>query len=271
MSTLKRTVMAAIATAALVVASVLLLDSHAGHSSPRPHRPQEAPSTAALTPQQTLIARAQDGFLGGYLPYLDGAGTARRLPVASITAREQAARGGQIPAAFRDGPLRVTHVSGTNTGYSAQRTITASNRSESYLVTLQLLVTPHGWQVAQVATPDLAMDDLTRPVLGPNVPAAGRLASRRFAIDYATYRDTTSAAAPAPMTATAQTELENGQDPLASATRSREQPRLRGLRFGPLEGTEFSVTATVHAGGQHQRFTVLMVKQAGQWECDAFL
>ena len=73
------------------------------------------------------------------------------------------------------------------------------------------------------------------------------------------------------MTATAQTELENGQDPLASATRSREQPRLRGLRFGPLQSTEFSVTATVQAGGQRQRFTVLMVEHAGRWECDAFL
>jgi hypothetical protein len=263
--------MGVIASAAVVVAVVLVLHGHAGGSASAPERPHGSTSTVRATPQQAAINRTQDTFLTLYLAYLDGMGTVRELPFSSITAREQVARGGRIPPAFRDGSLRVSRVSGTNTAYSAQATITASNRSESYVVTLQLLLTPQGWRVAQVATPDLAMDDNTQPVLGPIVPAAGRLASSRFAVAYATYRDTTSAAPPAPMTATAQAELQDGQDPLAGATRSTGQPRLRALRFGPLQSTEFSVTATVHAGGQQQRFTVLMVKQAGRWECDAFL
>jgi hypothetical protein len=268
---LRPTVIAVIASAAVVVAVILVLHGHAGRSASAPERPHRSTSPVRATPQQAAISRTQDAFLTRYLAYLDGAGTVRELPFSSITAREQVVRGGRIPPAFRDGSLRVSRVSGANTGYSAQATITASNRSESYVVTVQLLLTPRGWRVAQVATPDLAMDDNTRPVLGPSVPATAQRASGRFAVAYAAYRDTTSAAAPAPMTGTAQAELQDGQDPLAGTTRSTRQPRLRALRFGPLQGTEFSVTATVNAGGQQQRFTVLMVNHAGRWECDAFL
>lgn len=271
MSALRRTVIGVIASAAVVVAVILVLHGHAGTSASAPERPHGSTSTVRATPQQAAINRTQDTFVTRYLAYLDGMGTVRELPFSSITAREQVARGGRIPAPFRDGALRVSRASGANTAYSAQATITASNRSETYVLTVQLLLTQHGWQVAQVATPDLAIDDRTRPVLGPIVPAAGRLASGRFAVAYATYRDTTSVAPPAPMTATAQAELQDGQDPLAGATRSTGQPRLRALRFGPLQSTEFSVTATVQAGGQRQRFTVLMVEHAGRWECDAFL
>jgi hypothetical protein len=271
MTTLRRTVGVVIATAVVVVGIVLLLHGHTGSATPAPRRSRPGTSTVAVTPQQAAITRAQDAFVDRYLAYLDGTGTVTALPFASITAREQAGRGGRIPAAFRDGALRVTRASGENTDYSAQATITAANRSESYVLTVQLLLTQHGWQVAQVSTPDLAMDDDIRPVLGPAVPTGGRLASRLFALGYTAYRTGRSVAIPVRLTATAQSELEEEQDPLAGVARSEAQPRLLGLRFGPLERNEFAVTATVRAGGQRRQFTVLMVKHAGRWECDAFL
>jgi hypothetical protein len=263
-------VIAVIAGAAVAVSVILLLHGHAGSSVSAPERPHGSTSTVRATPQQAAISRAQDTFVTRYLAYLDGTGTVRELPFSSITAREQVARGGRIPPPFRDGPLRVSRVSGANTAYSAQATVTASNRSESYVMTVQLLLTQHGWKVAQVATPDLAIDDRTRPVRGPAVPAAGRRAGRAFAIAYAAFRTTRMASALAGMTATARAELQAGQDPLAGATRSTGQPRLVALRFGPLQSTEFSATATVQAG-RRQQFTVLMVNHAGRWECDAFL
>jgi hypothetical protein len=270
MSTLRRSILGVVAGAAVVVAIVLLLGGHHSASSESAPGSMRPPSTRSVSPVQAAIARAQQAFVAGYLAYLDGAGGPGRLPFASITAREQAAQGGRIPAAFRDGALRVVRVSGARTDYSAQATVTAVNRSESYVLSVQLLLTQDGWRVAQLTPPDLAMDDQTRPVLGPTIPAAGRLATRVFAIAYAAYR-TATAPIPAGMTATARQELADGQDPLAAARRVGVRPRLLGVRFGPPEGSEVAATATVQSGRGRTQFTVLMVNRSGRWECDAFL
>lgn len=270
MSQLRRTMIGVVAGAAVAIAIVLLLGGHHASSSETVPGASPSPSTRSVTPVQAAIGRVQQVFVAGYLAYLDGVGSDRALPFASITAREQAAQGGRIPPAFRDGPLRVMRVNGAATDYSAQATITAANRSESYVLTVQLLLTQHGWRVAQLTTPDLAMDDSTRPVVGSPVPAAGQLASRTFAVAYAAYR-TGRAPLPAGMTATARQELADGQDPLAAAGRTSGRPRLLGVRFGPLEGSEVAATATVQSGRGREHFTVLMVNRSGRWECDAFL
>ena len=79
-----------------------------------------------LTAAQVLA-----GFATSYLAYLDG-GPVSGLRYASITAAAQAADGGRIPQAFRDGSLRITSTGEEgSTGWSAQATVVAGNRSES--------------------------------------------------------------------------------------------------------------------------------------------
>lgn len=270
MSTLRRTMLGVVAGAAVVVAIMLLLGArHAGSNVTAPGESTSLPARS-VTALEASIARVQQAFVAGYLAYLDGAGAAGGLPFASITASGQAAEGGRIPEAFRDGALRVVGVSGSRTDYSAQATVTAANRSESYVLAVQLLLTQHGWRVAQLTAPDLAMDDQTRPISGPAIPSAGRRATRVFAIAYAAYR-TAAGVIPAGMTATARQELSDGQDPLAATGRGSGRPRLLGVRFGPLEGSEVAATAMVQSARGRERFTVLMVNRFGRWECDAFL
>lgn len=282
MSTLRRTLSGVLAGAAVAVALVLIAGGSAG-SVPRSAAPHAALSTGATaapasltagggSPRQRLtVAQVERAFVRCYAAYLDGSGSLRALPYASVTAREQARAGGLIPPAFRDGPLRVKSARGQGTAYSAQATVTVANRSESYVLALQLLRTQLGWQVAQLQSPDLSIDDHTRPVSGPAIPPAAQRASAAFAIAYTAFRSQTRARPPAQMTATARSELSQGQDPLAASGRHSGQPRVVALRYGPLQGTEFAVTATVRTGGALRQFTVLMVKQPAGWECDAFL
>lgn len=278
MSTLRRSVAAVLGGVAVAIAAVLI-----AHGATRPAASGRAQPAARPVPgigtasvgagsrQRLTVAQVQSGFVRSYAAYLDGAGPVTDLRYASVTAREQARAGGRVPSAFRDGALQVRSVRGEATGYSAQVTVTLTNRSESYVMAVQLLRTQLGWQVAQVQTPDLSIDNHTRPVSGPAIPYAGRLASARFALAYTAYRSHASLRPPAAMTATARDELAQRQDPLAATARLSGQPHVVALRYGPLQGTEFAVTATVHAGVVQRQFTVLMVKQAAGWECDAFL
>jgi hypothetical protein len=192
------------------------------------------------------------------------------LRYASVTARAQARAGGRIPLAFRDGALRLRLVSSAATGYSAQVTVSLANRSESYPTTVQLLLTQFGWQVAQVQIPDLDIDDPSEPVAGPPIPAAGQVASRRFTLAYVAYR-ADHGPLPAGMTATARRELQDGQDDLFGLSARHRTITLQSVRYGPLEGSEFAVTATVRIAGRATELSFLMLDVAHRWECDAFL
>jgi hypothetical protein len=280
MTTPRRTLTGVTVGAAVAVAAVLIARG-TGAPVSRPARPHAAPAgggrqagftgVGGRARQQLTVAQVESGFVRSYAAYLDGGGAVSRLRYASVTAREQAHAGGQIPSAFRDGRLHVLSARGEGTGYSAQATVTVANRSESYVLAVALLRTQFGWQVAQVQTPDLSVDDHTRPVSGPPIPHAAQLASARFALAYTAYRSPARLRPPAGMTATARDELAQRQDPLATTARPSGQPHVVALRYGPLEGTEFAVTATVRAGVVQRQFTVLMVKARAGWECDAFL
>jgi hypothetical protein len=213
----------------------------------------------------------QRAFVDSYLAYLSGSLPASRLRYASITARDQAASGGRIPASFRDGPLEVRAVTGQgSTMYSAQATVDAVNRSQSYPFTVSLLREPDGWQVAQLGPPDLSIDQHTRPVIGVRIPRAGQLAAARFALAYADYR---AAVAPrlAGITSTAAAQLADQEDSLVQDRLPRARARLLALSYGPLEQDRFAVSATVAVAGRRVRFTVLMFDSRRGWECDAFL
>jgi hypothetical protein len=280
MSTLRRSLAGVLAGAAVALAAVLIArgsgTSLARHAPPPPVAGAVAgtPSSTAMggsARQRLTVAQVESRFMGSYAAYLDGRGSVSALGYASVTAREQARAGGSIPPAFRDGPLRVLSARGRGTAYSAQATVTLANRSESYVLAVGLLRTQLGWQVAQVQPPDLTIDDRTRPVSGPPIPHAGQLASARFALAYTAFRSHASRRPPAGMTAAAREELSERQDPLAGSGRASGPPRVVALRYGPLEGTEFAVTATVRVDGADRQFSLLMVKQPAGWECDAFL
>ncbi len=278
MSTLRRTLAGALVGAAVAIAAVLIARGTTHRPALKRTRSAAAPvaitglvSVGGSLRQRLTVAEVQSGFVRSYAAYLDGAGQVSGLRYASVTAREQVRAGGRVPPAFRDGRLRVRGVQGEGTRSSAQVTVTLANRSESYLMAVQLLRTQFGWQVAQVQTPDLSIDDTTRPVPGPPIPHAAQLASAHFALAYTAYRDQASRRLPAAITATARDELAQRQDPLAGERRVSGSPRVVSLRYGPLEGSEFAVTATVRTASVTRWFTVLMVRTPAGWECDAFL
>jgi hypothetical protein len=241
-------------------------------SAARLARAPSSPAAAGASPRQRMSAAdVQRAFVRSYLSYLSGSLPASRLPYASITAHDQAATGGRIPASFRDGPLEVRAIAGEgSTLYSAQATIDAGNRAESYPFTVALLREHNEWQVAQVQPPDLSVDQHTRPVGSLEIPRAGQLAAKDFAVRYVDYR-----AAVKPglvgMTSTAEGELRDGEDSLAPMRLPRARARLLALSYGPLEQDRFAVTATVGLRGRRVRFTVLMFDSGRGWECDAFL
>jgi hypothetical protein len=241
-------------------------------SAPILARAPSSPAAAGGSPRQRLSpGQAQRAFVGSYLAYLSGSLPASRLRYASITARDQAASGGRIPASFRDGPLKVRAITGQgSTLYSAQATVDAVNRSQSYPFTVSLLREPNGWQVAQLQPPDLSIDQHTRPVIGVRIPRAGQLAAARFAVAYADYR-AAAASRPAAITSTAAAQLGDQEDPLVQTRLPRARARLLALSYGPLEQDRFAVSATVAVAGRQVRFTVLMFDSRRGWECDAFL
>jgi hypothetical protein len=241
-------------------------------SAARLARAPSSPAAAGASPRQRMSAAdVQRAFVRSYLSYLSGSLPASRLRYASITARDQASAGGRIPASFRDGPLQVRAVAGEgSTLYSAQATIDAGNRAESYPFTVALLREASGWQVAQVQPPDLGVDQNTRPVIGVEIPRAGQLAAADFALRYADYRAGVKPGLVA-MTGTAEGELRDGEDSLAPMRLPRARARLLALSYGPLEQDRFAVTATVRLRGRRVRFTFLMFDSGRGWECDAFL
>lgn len=189
---------------------------------------------------------------------------------ASITARAQAVQGGRVPVAFRDGTLRSKTTATSATDFSAVVQVAFADRSESYPATVQLLHTPNGWQVAQVQTPDLSVDEGTKPLTGPPIPLAGETAARTFALAYTRYRAGDSRV-PAGMTTAAATALRDDQDGLFGITAGHRRVAVTGVAFGPLQGNEFAATATVRFDGRTLRMSFLMLEVAGRWECDAFL
>ncbi len=226
---------------------------------------------AGGTARHRLSATAVlDGFATSYLAYLDG-GRGSVLRYASITASSQATAGGQIPPAFRDGPLRITDASEQgSTGWSQQATVLASNRSESYPFTVQMLYEQDGWQIAQLVPVDLSIDDHTEPPVAVVLPAAGSSAARRFAVAYVNYRAGVTRSLPA-ISSAARQEIAQGTDSLARTRIPRERGVLVSISDGPPTGGEFAATATVTVPGQRETFSFLMVRSGGGWVCGAFL
>ena len=273
-----RTALFGVLLAAVACAGLL-----AGHRLSASHAVLSTPTRATTTsttvstgigavggsPRERLsLSEVLRGFVVSYASYLDGSLPAGRLRYASVTVREQASSGGRIPVAFRDGPLRIASIRSAGTAYSAQVSVVLANRSESYPFSVQLLG-ELGWRVAQIVPPDLSIDQQTTPLAGPAIPRAGQAAAGRFAVGYVRYR--AAGGRLAGMTAAAAGELSAGQDPLAGRPLPAGVVRLAGLRYGPLERDEFSVTATVTTAGRAVRFTFLMAHTPAGWECEAFL
>ena len=268
----------------LVVAAFAGLLVGESGGGPRGHGP--SPPAAASTPRRTTatstttstgtssvggslsVSEVLRRFVVSYASYLDGLLPVGRLRYASVTAREQASSGGRIPEALRDGGLRVASIRSTGTAYSAQVSVVLANRSESYPFSVQLLG-ELGWRVAQIVPPDLTIDQHTKPVAGPPIPHTGQAAADRFATGYVRYR--AGRGRLACVTCAAVREASGGQDPLGGRTVPAGVVRLLRVRFGPLEGDEFAVTATVVVGGWAVRFSFLMLHTGRGWVCEAFL
>ena len=230
--------------------------------------------SSSRTPPQTPpsgLTRAERAFLSSYAAYLDGRPDAR-LRFASITARSQARAEGPIPEAFRDGLLRLDHLSAHWSLYSAQVSVVLANREERYPFAIQLLDEPRGWQVSQLQAPDLSMDRGPTPVVAPKLPAAAARAVRRFALSYARYRAGLSGS-PTGLAPQARAALESDSDSLAGIRLGHLAPRIESLTYGPLSDGEFSATATVTFASGSESFSLLMEDQTqtGAWLCAAFL
>ena len=195
------------------------------------------------------------------------------LRYASITAASQVADGGRIPAAFRDGPLRITSSGEEgSTGFSAQATVVVSNRSQSYPFTVQMLYEQNGWQIAQVVPVDLSTDDHIQPPVGVVIPAAGTSAARRFAVAYVNYRAGVTRNASGDRERRRQA-IAQGTDSLAQTQMPRDRAALESISYGPPSSppSEFAATATVRVAGERETFSFLMVRTRGGWVCGAFL
>jgi hypothetical protein len=278
----RRLALALGAVGALLVIAVLATATLAG-SNPRasvlaargpitvPTPPPPGPVAAGGTARHRLTAtQVLNGFAASYLAYLDG-GPVSGLRYASITAAGQVADDGRIPAAFRDGSLRITSSGEQgSTGFSAQATVVAGNRSQSYPFTVQLLYEQAGWQIAQVVPVDLGTDDHVQPPAGAIIPAAGASAARRFAVAYVNYRAGVSATPPAMGSAAGQA-IAQDTDSLAQTPMPRGRVVLALISYGPPSRREFAATATVRVAGRRETFSFLMVKTPHGWVCGAFL
>ena len=209
-------------------------------------------------------------FAAAYTAYLDARGGSSRLSYASVSSREEAAAGGQISPAERDGRLRlVSFAVQGQTAYSAQALAAASDRSRSYPFTLRATLAAGRWTVTQITPPDLTVDDHTTAPAATSVPNAARVAARAFALAYANYTEDARRAPPRAL-AVAINEIDAGGDPLAGAPPTHQPGTLRSLRYGPLQAQRFAATATVATGGRLLRFTFLMLHTRKGWEADGF-
>jgi hypothetical protein len=268
-----------VACALFVVAVLATVKLASGH--PRASRvPKREPITVPTPPptggvggtarHRLSATEVLDGFATSYLSYLDG-GPVSRLRYASITAASQVADGGRIPGAFRDGPLRITSSGEQgSTGFSAQATVVASDRSESYPFTAQMLYERRGWQIAQVVPVDLSTDHHIQPSVGVVVPAAGATAARRFAVAYVNYRAGATRTPPHLGGAAARSIVQD-TDSLAQTQLPRGPAGLASIHFGPPSGREFAATATVAVLGRRETFSFLMMQTQHGWVCGAFL
>jgi hypothetical protein len=235
-----------------------------------PTKPPAGRVAAGGARHRLSATQVLNGFAASYLTYLDG-GPVSELRYASITAASQVADGGRIPGAFRDGPLRIMSAGEEgSTGWSAQATVVASNRSESYPFTVQMLYEQNGWQIAQIVPVDLSTDDHVRPSVGVIIPAAGASAARRFAVAYVNYRAGVTATPP-PMGSAADRAIAQDIDSLAQTRMPRGRAELASISYGPPSTGEFAATAMVRLAGQRETFSFLMVHTQHGWVCGAFL
>lgn len=249
------------------------------------HRPQSEQSTGAVMTVATHpIAQPVRSPLGnrplltairkfalGYGSYLNGGAASALAKAGSVTAFAQAKQEGRIPAAFRDGNIRVAQVDALeSTCCSASTTVVLANREERYPFAEQLLLERHGWVVDQITPADLSMDRNLRPAPRLTMPAGGTAAAKAFAVAYVNFRSGESGARPA-MGAAADREVAAGTDSLAEQALPKAPARLVSIKFGPPSAGEFAATATVRDGRAQLTFTFLMVKTKAGWQCGQYL
>ncbi|MGO9754660.1 MAG: hypothetical protein ACLP8S_01100 [Solirubrobacteraceae bacterium] len=145
-----------------------------------PSRRQAATAGAAVDQEVTLTQ-----FADAYLRFLDGRSRAARLPDSTVAVRREAARGGQLPAAKRAGPLSlvdITPAQGTPGGWF----FSGRDRAHTFPAAATLKRAGAGWIVTRLATPDWTQD-LT-PSAAPTPASAGSAApvaaARRFLSGY---------------------------------------------------------------------------------------
>ena len=280
-----RRIIPAVVAAVVIAGALLLARGLHGVLHPPPRAASAANAVASGQPAAIPLARpgasgsprarmsgtaVERRFVASYARYLDGQAPVSALRYVSITARDEATAAGRLPAAIKDGPLTVKSIVQTGaTAYSAQATATVINRQASYPFTVTLVRDDAGWFISGLAAPDLTADQPVAHATWKPMPAVEQNAARRFAVGYVQHL--AGARMPA-MTATARREVAQGEDTLHSTTLpARASARVTRLRFGPLEGNEFAVTATLTAARRRLSFTFLMLHTRSGWECDAFL
>jgi hypothetical protein len=243
-------------------------------TSPNGHAPSPSPAPASAptrTRNESLLLSAIRAFASAYALYLDGASKTAIGRAGSLTAAAQAAQGGRIPVAFRDGPLKVKALDSLEqTCCSATVTVVLEDRQQTYPFTQNLLLEDGRWLVDQITPTDLSMDR-TLPAAGPvTEPAGGEASARAFATAYVDYRTAISGTVPA-MTTAAARQIRAGTDSLAGQKLPNAPGRLVSIQFGPPSGSEFAATATVAITGARVSFSFLMVRTRAGWECGQFL
>lgn len=220
-------------------------------------------SSKGLAPSSPDPAAA--AFARAYLGYLDGRLPARSLPDAS--ARVQAIAGGSppIPAAARDGELklagmRVTYVRGALTGKAAAL---GRDRAHGYGFTIEMRYLSGRWQVSYLIPPDVYTITATRH-RPPATPTALKEAASSFALAYAAYREGARRSPPAGSPTIVQ-QIAAGRDPLAHIAPSHTAPRLVSVQVGqPVEGA-VAASAVLTDHGRKLRFGFDLQQSAGRW------
>jgi hypothetical protein len=126
------------------------------HTASRSTTSAPADTTRRASTTTGAIARqdaAVSGFAAAYVRFLDGAGTARRLPDATSTVRALAGRAGPIPAARRRGTLVISEV---RAAVSASNSYLLSARDDAHAFYAQMTLAEQDrrWLVAKLTPPD---------------------------------------------------------------------------------------------------------------------
>jgi hypothetical protein len=244
---------------AVLIAAACLLGLAACGGSGSPTSIGRTPRASTPASQQTALAQ----FASAYVRFLDGNGTASRLPDATAAVRRLANRAGSIPAARRRGTLVMTQL---HRAAGERNSYFLSARDDAHLFYVQLgLADQHGRSIVAQLTPPDFVQVLTPPAPPPTPPngsAAALDAAERFLAAYLPwlYRQAPLRAADS-ATSTLLTALRAHPPRVPPAIRTL-RPRVAAIGM-QRDGRSWQALANISDG--HEAFELVLAHTHGRW------